>query len=103
MQSYRELIVWKKGIELVTEIYALSANFPKEEIYGLTSQMRRSAVSIPSNIAEGYARKHSKEYIQFVRIAYGSGAQLETQLEIAKNLNLSTIEEIAYGNNENAK
>lgn len=94
MQSYRELIVWQKGIELVTEIYALTMKFPKEEIYGLTSQMRRSAVSIPSNIAEGYARKHSKEYIQFVRIAYGSGAELETQLEITKKLNFATPEEI---------
>jgi len=94
MQSYRDLIVWKKGIELVTEIYALTTKFPKEEIYGLISQMRRASVSIPSNIAEGYARKHSKEYVQFVRIAFGSGAELETQLEITKKLRFATLEDI---------
>lgn len=87
MQSYRELTVWQKGIDLVTEVYQITSGFPKEEIYGLTSQMKRSAVSIPSNIAEGYARKHKKEYIQFLRIAFGSGAELETQIEIAKKLN----------------
>lgn len=93
MQSYRELIVWQKGIELVTEVYRVTSKFPKEEIYGITSQMRRAAVSIPSNIAEGYARKHSKEYIQFVRVAFGSGAELETQLEIAKNLKLISADD----------
>ncbi len=86
MQSYRELIVWQRSIELVEEIYKITKNFPREEIYGLTSQMRRSAISIPSNIAEGYARKHKQEYIQFLRIAFGSGAELETQLEIAMKL-----------------
>lgn len=86
MQSYRDLIVWQKGLDLVTKIYDTTSQFPKEEIYGLTSQMRHSAVSIPSNIAEGYARKHKQEYIQFLRIAFGSGAELETQVEIAKRL-----------------
>jgi|SRR3989344_2255300 len=86
MKSYRELFVWQKGMDVVTEIYRFTEKFPKTEIYGLVSQMRRSAVSIPSNIAEGYARKYKQEYIQFLRIAFGSGAELETQLEIAKRL-----------------
>ena len=94
MQSYKELIVWQRGIELVSEIYKLTKEFPQEEKYGLTSQIRRSAVSIPSNIAEGYARKHKKEYIQFLRIAFGSGAELETQIEIAKNIDFTTQEKI---------
>lgn len=94
MQSYRELLVWQKGMDLVTEVYDLTTKFPKEEIYGLTSQIRRSAVSIPSNIAEGYARKHKQEYTQFIRIAFGSGAELETQLEIVKRLKFVPENEI---------
>lgn len=86
MQSYKELIVWQKSIQLVTELYSITEKFPKTEIFGLTSQIRRAAVSVPSNIAEGYARKHKPEYIQFLRIAFGSGAELETQILIAKNL-----------------
>jgi len=88
MNSYKDLIVWQKSIKLVIEIYELTNLFPKSEIYGLVSQMRRCAVSIPSNIAEGYSRKHRQEYIQFVRIAFGSGAEIETQSIIAKKLNL---------------
>ena len=86
IKSYKELTVWQKSIELVIEIYRLTKNFPKEEIYGLTSQIRRASVSIPSNIAEGFSRKHTKEYSQFIRIAFGSGAELETQLIISKKL-----------------
>ena len=86
MKSYQELIVWRKSIELVIEVYRVTKSFPKEEIYGITSQSRRAAVSIPSNIAEGYTRKHRQEYKQFIRIAYGSGAELETQLLISKQL-----------------
>lgn len=86
LKSYKELIVWQKSIELVKKIYKLTASFPKDEIYGLASQMRRAAVSIPSNIAEGYARKNLKEYLQFLRISYGSSAELETQIVIAKDL-----------------
>lgn len=86
MQSYKELIVWQKSIQLVTELYSVTEKFPKTEIFGLTSQIRRASVSIPSNIAEGYSRKHKPEYIQFLRIAFGSGAELETQILIAKNL-----------------
>ncbi len=92
LNSYQELVVWQKSIELVTEIYKLTESFPKSEIFGLTSQMRRCAVSIPSNIAEGYARKHRQEYIQFSRIAYGSGAELETQIVISKKLELTSNE-----------
>ena len=92
LSSYKELTVWQKSIELVAEIYNLTKNFPKEEVFGLTSQIKRSAVSIPSNIAEGYARKHRPEYIQFMRIAFGSGAELETQIIIAKKLTLTKAE-----------
>lgn len=86
LQSYKELIVWQISVELVKEIYKLTANFPKSEVYGLSSQMQRSAVSIPSNIAEGYSRKNLKEYIHFLRIAYGSATELETQIIITKDL-----------------
>jgi four helix bundle protein len=84
--SYRELVVWQKSISLVVEVYQLTESFPKTELYGLTSQIRRAAVSIPANIAEGSARGHRQEYCQFVKIAYASGAELETHLEIAKRL-----------------
>jgi four helix bundle protein len=86
ISSYKDLIVWQRAIELVVEIYKLTEDFPKEEIYGLTAQMRRSAVSIPSNIAEGRFRGTKKDYLQFLRIAYGSGAEIETQIEISKRL-----------------
>lgn len=86
MKSYKELTVWQRSIELVKEIYKLTDEFPKSEVYGLAIQMRRAAVSIPSNIAEGYLRKNRKEFLQFLRIAYGSSAELETQLIIAKDL-----------------
>lgn len=84
--SYKELTVWQKSMELVTAVYKLTEQFPKEELYGLTSQLRRSAVSIPSNIAEGKYRGSKKDYVQFLRIAFSSGAELETQIEIAKRL-----------------
>lgn len=86
MQTYKDLIVWQKGMDLVVAIYYLTDNFPREEAFGLTSQMRRSAVSIPSNIAEGKLRHSEKEFKRFLYIAYGSGGELETQLEIAKRL-----------------
>lgn len=84
--SYKELIAYKKGYELVKIVYGMTKEFPKEEIYGLSSQMRRASVSIPSNIAEGYMRG-SKEYIQFLKIALGSCAELETQISLSKDLN----------------
>jgi len=86
IESYRGLIVWQKAMDLVVELYILTEKFPKEEIYGLTSQMRRAAVSIPSNIAEGRSRGSRKEFRQFLLMAYGSGSELETQIEIAKRL-----------------
>lgn len=86
MQTYRDLIVWQKGIDLVTEIYRLTNFFPADEKFGLSSQMRRAAVSIPSNIAEGKLRGTQNEFHHFLRIAYGSGGELETQIEIAKRL-----------------
>lgn len=86
IKSYKELIVWQKSIELVIEIYAITSHFPKEEIYGLVTQMRRAAVSIPSNIAEGYKRKNIREYLQFLSIADASAAELETQIIISKKI-----------------
>ena len=89
IKSYKQLIVWRKSFELVKEIYSLTNNFPPEEKFGIVSQMRRCAVSIPSNIAEGYVRKSTKEYANFISIAFGSGAELETQALLAKSLKLA--------------
>lgn len=86
VHSYRDLVVWQKAVDLVVEIYSLTENFPQQEIYGLTSQMRRAAVSIPSNIAEGRRRGTRKDFRQFLLVAYGSGSELETQIEISKRL-----------------
>ena len=87
MRTHKDLEVWKKSISLVTQIYSSTQSFPKEEIYGLTNQIRRAAVSVPSNISEGAARQTNKEFIQFLYIALGSNSELETQLLIAHNLN----------------
>ena len=84
--SYKDLLVWQKSMDLVVEVYALTEKFPKSEAYGLVSQMQRAAVAIPSNIAEGQKRGHKKEFVQFLYISYGSGAELETQVEICKRL-----------------
>lgn len=86
MKAHKDLDVWKCSREFVSTVYAITKEFPKDELYGLTSQIRRSAVSIPSNIAEGSARKGDKEYIHFLYIALGSIAELETQLLIASDL-----------------
>ena len=94
LKTHKDLEVWKKSIDFVTELYKITAIFPKEELYGLTSQMRRAAVSIPSNIAEGAARKSNKEFIQFLYIALGSTVEIETQLIISKNLML--INEVSF-------
>lgn len=83
---HKDLEVWKSSVQLVTEIYEVTKSFPKEEMYGLTSQIRRASVSIPANLAEGAARKNTKEYIQFVYISLGSISELETLLIISKNL-----------------
>lgn len=84
IKDFKDLRIWQKGIEIVNRIYKITKTFPKEELYGLVTQMRRSAVSIPSNIAEGFIRKSNKEYKQFLYIALGSCAELETQFIIAK-------------------
>jgi four helix bundle protein len=86
LKSYRDLLVWQKGIALVLVAYKAAASFPKFEIYGLTSQLRRAATSIPANIAEGYGRGSRKEYLQFLQIAQGSLKELETTVIIAEKL-----------------
>lgn len=93
ISSYKDLLVWQKAITLVKEIYLLTNTLPEEEKFGLISQMRRCSVSIPSNIAEGWGRNSSKNYVQFLRIARGSLLELETQIIICK--------ELTYVSNEN--
>ena len=95
IRDFRDLDIWKKGIEIVKDVYEIVEKFPKQEFYGLVSQVQKSAISIPSNIAEGFNRFHNKEYKQFLYIALGSCAELETQIEIAS--------ELKYINDENKK
>jgi len=85
-QSYRELLVWQKSMALVTDTYLLVDNFPKNEIFGLTSQLKRAVVSVPSNIAEGQGRDSTKEFLYHLSVAYGSLMEAETQIQIAVNL-----------------
>jgi len=87
--DHKELNVWKESVEMVTDIYNITKKIPKEEQFGLTNQIRRAAVSIPSNIAEGAARNSNKEFRQFLYIALGSLSELETQLIISNNLNFT--------------
>ena len=97
MKNYRDLIVWQKSVHFVTVIYQTTKTFPKDEVFGLVSQMRRCAVSIPSNIAEGYGRRSTNDYLRFLQIAMGSVYELQTQLEISKNLKYlspSRLEEV---------
>ena len=89
INTYKDLIVWQKAMDLVIAVYELTEKLPRSETYGLISQMRRCAISIPSNIAEGRRRGSRKDYRQFIIIAYGSGAELETQVEISKRLPFS--------------
>jgi four helix bundle protein len=86
INSFRDLRVWQAGMELVEQVYLLTQTFPKQEMYGLASQIQRAAVSVPSNIAEGHTREHSKEFLHHLSIAQASLAELETQLEIAARL-----------------
>ena len=88
IKCYRDLVVWQKAMTLVEECYVLTANLPKNEEFGLKSQIRRAAVSIPSNIAEGHSRCHSRELLQYLSIPLGSLAELETQIDLAARLNL---------------
>lgn len=92
VKTYQELIVWQKGMKLAALIYKFTKDFPRDELYGLVSQIRRSAVSIPSNIAEGWARKNTKEFINFLSIANGSVAELQTQLSLSRDLNFGSEE-----------
>jgi len=92
INSYKDLIVWQKSMELVTEIYKITELFPKSELYGIVSQMRRASVSIPSNIAEGRKRSTRKDFKQFLIIAYASASELETQIEISKRLEFILID-----------
>ena len=86
VKNYQELIVWQKAMDLVEEVYAVSKSFPREEIYGLTSQLRTAAVSIPSNIAEGQGRRTTPDFLRHLSIAYGSLREVETQILIATRL-----------------
>jgi four helix bundle protein len=84
--SFRDLELWKLGKEIVLDVYRVTGKFPKEEMYGLVSQMRRAAISIPSNVAEGFNRRHNPEYRQLLYVALGSCAEFETQIEVAHDL-----------------
>ena len=95
VKSYRDLIVWQKAMDLTTEIYRLTKKLPKDELYALTNQLRRAAVSIPSNIAEGNAHFSTREYLRFLSIARGSTAEVETQLLVCVKLNYLSQEDIA--------
>lgn len=86
MKTFNNLVVWQRSVGFATSIYSVTEKFPRTEIYGLTNQLRRAAVSVGSNIAEGSKRGSYKEFLQFLRIAQGSGAEIETQLTIARNL-----------------
>lgn len=90
-KTHKDLEIWQNGIDLVTKIYKITRDFPKEEMYGLSAQMRRAAVSYPCNLAEGAARNSKTEYIRFIYIALGSLSELETQVLIAKNLGYVTV------------
>jgi four helix bundle protein len=100
MKSHKDLDVWKRSVSLVTFIYEVTQPFPKEEIYGLTNQIRRAAISIPSNISEGAGRKHSKEFIQFLYFSLGSLSELETQIIIGENLRYISSEKSEKIQNE---
>ena len=94
IKSYKDLHIWQEGIDLVDSIYKLTANFPSQETYGLISQMRRAAVSVPANIAEGYCRNHKKELRQFLYVALGSLAELETHSVIAQRQGFLTTQQV---------
>jgi len=99
MANFKELLVWQRSIDFVTNIYRSTGSFPKDEMYGLTSQIRRASVSIPSNIAEGNSRRSKPDHLQFLKIARGSCAEVETQLMISKNLNYLNEENYQKLNN----
>jgi len=96
VKDYKDLKIWQKGIEIADKIYSITDRFPKSELYGLVVQMRKAVVSIPSNIAEGFARNHNKEYKQFLYISLGSCAELETQLIISHKRNYVTKKDLEF-------
>ncbi len=105
-KTHKDLVVWQKAMDFVEEVYKLTEGMPSSELYGLTSQIRRAAVSVPSNIAEGAARNHDKEFLQFLYVALGSVAEVETQLLLAERLkfvpeapidNLSEVKKLLLG------
>jgi len=91
--TYKDLIVWQKAMELVVAVYKLTSKYPDEEKFGIISQSRRCSISIPSNIAEGKRRGTEKQFVHFLLISFGSGSELETQIEIAKRLNFASPED----------
>ena len=93
MKTHHDLSVWQKSIDFVTSVYKITEDFPKSEIYGLTNQVRRAVVSIPSNIAEGAARTSKKEFSHFLSISLGSLSEVETQLIVSRNLNFTPDEQ----------
>ena len=95
MEDYRDLIVWKRSMELVRAVYALTKQLPKEEIFALSNQLRRAVVSVPSNIAEGYGRNSKQDYLRFLNIARGSKNEVETQLQICQMLDYLKQEDLA--------
>lgn len=95
VKDYRELIAWQKAMDLVEAVYSTTASFPREEVYGLTSQLRRAAVSIPSNIAEGNSRDTTRDYLHFLNMAYGSVKEVETQVLIGQRLRYTDPNQIA--------
>ncbi|AMM40177.1 23S rRNA-associated protein [Candidatus Desulfofervidus auxilii] len=101
MKGHKDLEVWKRSIKLAKEIYRLTESLPKEELYGLSDQMKRAVVSIASNIAEGAARNSQKEFIQFLYIALGSASELDTQIEICKEIRFKNLNEKTLDNLQN--
>ncbi|TAM97700.1 MAG: four helix bundle protein [Rhizobiaceae bacterium] len=95
IRDYRDLIVWKEAVDIAELVYSLTRTFPREEAFGITSQMRRSAVSVPSNIAEGFGRAQKRSFVQFLRIAQGSLKELETQALLAARVGLLSAEQVA--------
>jgi four helix bundle protein len=100
LKNFKELKVWQKAYQLCLEIYKITRDFPKDEKYGLTSQIRRAAVSVPSNIAEGYGRKTTAEYIQALYVAYGSNCELETQMLLSGDLGFVGKKDLSTGQKE---
>ncbi|MDS1345337.1 four helix bundle protein [Planktothrix agardhii] len=94
VKDYKDLIIWQKGIDIAEKCYYLTKNYPKDEMYGMTQQIRRCAVSIPANIAEGYGRRYTREYVRFLTIAQGSVNELETHLILSVKVGLCNYDDL---------